>query len=319
MSEDKTEDTNENDLYAIPFKGAEDVEVISSTSAKIKYSSPQEGEVTQVNTYCNTSSDSNWVLMNSTSDLLIEELLLEGLVANTSYTCKVNLVVNGREDNNLSHIEFVALGKANRLSFATEPGNGQAGDALIQQPVVHVLDENDNVVAGGPDSAALITLAVAVESPTSGAISGTFAINAVRGVANFEGLFLQEAGVKIMSATKEDTSSLSFGTPSMSVNSAEFTVTNGAVSPDLSTMTVSPTGPLIANGVEVYTVEFELRDVFGNPVQGVAPQFSSNKLGDFLAQPVAATDVDGKVSGSISTTIADTNTNSPRVLSISSP
>ncbi len=316
----QNEDGNERDLPAIPYSGVQSSTVLSSTSVRLDYIEPSPGEALEARAYCQVGTDPAWQLMATITDMSLTSVDITGLMPNLSYVCRVNVVVDGREDNNLSTVSFVALGQADRLVFVTEPGNAQSGELLTQQPVVHVLDENDNIVSGGPDSTALITLTVSVASPTTGSVRGTFAVNAVAGVATFTDLYIEEAGLKILSATKADTSSLSFGTPSMSVDSAQFNITSGNISPTLSTLTIDPPStPQVANGTDFYVVTFTLRDQFGNPVAGILPQFSSNTLGDFLSQPVSPTDVAGQTTGTISTTVSDTNTSNTRTISISSP
>lgn len=315
------EDGNVNDLYAIPYSGVTSSTVISSTEVLLNYTSPASGEASLVRSYCQIGVDTSWTLMSTVTDLSLSSLQIAGLVPNTAYRCRVNVVVDGKEDNNLARVDFVALGQADRMVFLTEPGNGQAGSLLTVQPVVQILDENDNIVSGGPDSIALVTLTIAASSPTSGTVSGTFALNAVAGVADFTDLFMNESGVKILEAIKEDTSSLPFGTAAMTVESASFNITSGAVSPALSTLVVdfAGGGTPVANGGDTYTVTFNLNDEFGNPVTGTRPEFASNIPGDFISQPLTSTDAAGQTTGTLSTTVSDTNTVTPRSLNISSP
>ncbi|MGH1467298.1 MAG: hypothetical protein ACRBBP_00245 [Bdellovibrionales bacterium] len=315
------EDGNTNDLFAIPYAGVQSSTVVSSTSVRLDYPSPQDGEALEVRAYCQVGTDESWQLMATVSDMSLSSLVIEGLVPNIAYVCRVNVRVEGKEDNNLSRVNFVALGRADRIVFVTEPGNGQAGSLLTQQPIVHVLDENNNVVSGGPDSTALITLTIAASSPTGGTVGGVFQVNAVAGIADFTDLFMEESGGKILEAVKEDTSSLSFGTPVMTVESAPFNITAGAVSPDLTTIAINFAGggTPVANGSDTYIVTFNLKDSFGNPVQGTRPEFASNIVGDFISQPLGSTDAAGQTTGSLTTTLSDTNTAIPRVLRISSP
>lgn len=323
------EDANENDVYGIPYAGIQSYQVVSATSAELFFKAVPDGEALQGNAYCQTNVDSTWRLVANVTDMSLNKVIVEDLVPNTIYTCRYNLKVDGDEDNNLERVTFTALGKADRIVFdpsygGQQPGNAQAGSVLNPQPRVVILDENNNVVAGGPDSTALITLTISVSSPTTGLIRGTAAVNAVAGVADFSDLFMQEAGYKIITATKEDTSSISsFGTPSMTADSTQFNITAGNVSPTLSSISISPNNTVLtANGSDVYQVNFELKDEFGNAVSGIRPEFSSNIVGDYLNQPPTSspTDQDGRTSGSITTTIADTNNPGvERILRLSSP
>ncbi len=322
VDEQGNEDINENDAPGIPYGGVTTVNVVSSTSATLNYSAADGGEAVSANAYCKTPTDTDYTLYKTETNMNLSSMLIGSLVTNVTYTCRVSVNVDGIEDNNLQTVTFKALGRADHLLFFVQPGNAQAGQVLAQQPIVRILDENDNIVSGGPDSTALITLEIAVSSPTGGTVRGAFAINAIAGVASFAGINFQEAGLKILSARKADTSAQAFGSPVMTVDSAQFNITPGNISSTLTTLTIDPPivppfDALVANGVDAYTVKFVLKDSFGNAVPGIRPQFSSTIVGDFITQPLFNSDVNGETTGSISTTIADTNP--IRVLSISSP
>lgn len=324
----ESEDGNENDLFGIPYGGVQNAVVVTSTSAEIFFRPVNETEALQGRVYCREENSNEWTVYATVSDLSQTSAVITGLQQNTTYVCRYNISIAGQEDNSPERVTFTALGRASRISFlpadgGVQPGNGQSGELLSVQPQVVVLDENDNIVAGGPDASALITLTISVSSPTGGTIRGTASMNAVQGVATFTDLFLQESGAKILTATKQDTSSLNFGTASMTIDSDTFNVLPSTnISPSLSSITISPTPSpaLIANGSDTYQVTFTLRDDFGNPVSGIIPNFASNVLGDFLSQPTTPTDAMGQTSGSIATTIADTNSISvTRTLNVSSP
>lgn len=321
VDKDGNEDKNTNDLVGIPYGGIQTISVLSSTSARVTYSVVDESEAAELNVYCKSDSTPEYERVANIKNLSKTYVDLTDLVASETYTCKVHVTVEGQEDTSAEEITFVPLGKADYLEFATQPGNGAAGEALSTQPVVRVVDENGNLVAGGPDSTALISLIISGDSPSIGSVQGTFAVNAVGGVATFTDINIREAGIKILQANKSDTSGEFFGTATMAVNSSTFNITAGAVSPALTKMEIDPAVPpnaaLVANGSDNYTVNIELKDQYGNPVSGTTPQFSSNIIGDFIIQPFLASDADGKTSGSISSTVADTNP--ARILKLVSP
>lgn len=321
VDEDGNEDTNKNDMVGIPFGGLQAVQVLSSTSARVTFSGVNQTEATEVNVYCKSSSNQEYTRYANIRNLNLTTADLTGLVASETYTCIAYATVEGVEDTNTNEFTFVPLGQADSIVFATEPGNGAAGDQLSVQPVVHILDDNGNIVSGGPDASALVTLVISPASPTVGAIQGTFTTNAVGGIATFTDLSINEAGIKILRATKEDTSAQTFGSASMEVDSNTFNVTAGSVSPLLTTIEISPAVPpanaLVANGSDNYSVIITLQDEFGNPVAGTTPQFGSNIVGDFIIQPFLPTDAAGVTQGSISSTVADTNP--ARILNIVSP
>ncbi len=193
---------------------------------------------------------------------------------------------------------------------------------LPQQPVVTIRDANGNTVSAGPDSTVVVTLTISGASPTVGTLRGTTQVAAVGGVATFSGINMQEAGLKIITATKENTAGQTFGTPPLTTDSSQFNISAGTVSATTSSISISPAVPpnnaLVANGTNAYTVDIILKDVFGNPIIGTKPTFASNIPGDTLSQPTQSTDSTGKSSGSITSTIADTV--APfRMLTINSP
>ncbi len=316
------EDSNTNDVVGIPYSGIENAEVISSSSVRLTYADPSQGEALQGNVYCKTADDDSYQVMANVRNMTLTSVVIQNLAPNTTYTCRFAIVVDGQEDNNPKSITFTALGKAKELVFDVQPGNGAAGEVLLQQPVVRIIDENGNIVSGGPDSTALITLVVSDNSPTVGTVRGIATVAAVGGEAYFSDINLQEAGIKILTAKKNDTSSTDFGTPAMEEESATFNIVPGSVSPNQSTIAIDPAiiPPFegqTANGTDSYQVNITLRDEYGNPVSGTKPIFGSNYVGDFFSQPLVPTDANGETSGSISTTIADSNP--ARVLSITSP
>jgi hypothetical protein len=319
------EDNNEEDKYGIPYGGAQSVNVVSSTSVELNFIGPVATEVRELRVYCRNENETEYVSLASIRNVSTTRFTITGLLPNIDYTCRVASVVDGQEDNNQNTVTFKALGRADKIVFGVQPGNADAGAPLTSMPVVRVLDENDNIVSGGPDAEAFITLTVAVTSPTGGTVRGTATVTAIAGVANFADLFMQEAGIKVLTATKSDTSSApgGFGTAPMTVNSTTFSINPGNISPTLTTMTVenavTPGSTPVANGTDAYTVTFNLKDDFGNAVTGIRPQFASNVPGDFFSQPLSPSDSAGITTGSIATNVADTNGPTTRILRMSSP
>ena len=310
------EDGNMIDVGAIPYAGVLPAQVQSSTSAIIPFN--DGSNTNNINIYCYTGSTINYTLMASVSNVTLTQTLLTGLTAGTQYTCRAALVVNGIVDNNTVTTTFTPMGTASQLVFTTQPGSAAAGVALSPQPVVTIEDVNGNTVSAGPDSNAVITLNVSSNSPTAGTLSVSVA--AVNGVATFTGVSIQEAGLKIISASKGDTSGVPFGSPVLHKDSASFTISPGSPSPTKSTITITPPGPLVANGASSYTVTMILKDQYGNAVSGITPHFSSSNNSDTLSQPTHSSDATGATTGSISTTtVGGVNGDGTRSLAISSP
>lgn len=319
--EENIEDTNTTDLPGIPYGGVVSSQVLSSTSAQINFT--QGVDVDEVIVYCKQNANPTYERVATIRNLSLNSTIINDLVPGTLYTCRTAVSINGSEDNNTETTEFTPMGQAAELVFTSQPVNSPAGVNFTTQPVITIKDANGNVVAGGPDSTALITLTVATTSPTTGVVNGTVSVAAVAGVATFTDININEAGTKILKATKQDTSGTSFGTAEMEINSNSFVITPGAASPTNSTITISPAvppaEPQVANGTDAYIVTFTLRDAFGNAISGIRPQFTSNVSGDTLIQPTQNTNVSGVVTGSISATVADTPPSVVRKIAISSP
>jgi hypothetical protein len=315
---ENVEDTNTVDVKAIPYAGIQTAQVQSSTSAVIPFNDASNAD--GVDIYCYTGTTPSYQLIAAITNVNLTQYTISNLQAGVQYTCRAALVINGFIDNNTTTTTFMPLGTASKLVFSTQPGSAIAGSPLSPQPVITIEDANGNVVSAGPDATALVTLTVSTQSPTSGTVSGTASVAAVAGVATFVGVNIQETGLKLITATKGDTSGLQYGSPSISQDSNSFSITAGTVSPLTSTLAVTPAGPLIANGSSSYTVTAVLKDQYGNPVAGVSPQFISSVNNDTLTQPIHPTDSTGTTAGAISTqTVGGTNNNGIRTLSVSSP
>ncbi len=318
---DQTEDENTNDLPAIPYGGIISAEVRDSTSATVFFNDASNADEAIV--YCSTIANPVETELAVVTDIAKTQVILTNLEAGTLYSCRVALMISGVVDNNTTKVSFVPMGTASQLVFSTQPASAAAGVNFPSQPVVTIKDVNGTVVASGPDSSAVVTLTVAASSPTLGMIRGTATVTAVKGIATFTGLNIQEAGAKILTATKADTSSLTNGSPSITGDSSPFTISAGSVDPAKSSIAISPAPAtraegLVANGSASYSVIIKLADQYGNAIAGIKPTFSSTVVGDALTQPTQFTDPTGQATGSISSTIADMNV-PYRSLTIASP
>ena len=328
INSNNIEDTNKVDLNAIPYAGAATVSVDSAVAATLSYPDASNADAARI--YCQIAPATDWILQATinnpvapVSPATTTSKQIVGLNAGSVYTCRVAISINGYEDNNTTTVSFTPVGTAANLVFSTQPGSAAAGSLFPQQPVITIKDNNGTVVAAGADSKATITLVLSSASPTTGTVRGTATVTAVKGVATFNGLYMAEAGIKILTATKSDTSSDASGTGSLplSADSAQFTISSGTVSATKSTIAISPAVPpnpaLVANGSNAYSVIITLRDENSNPISGVKPTFGTNISGDTLSQPTVASNASGVATGSISTSIADTTP--ARILNITSP
>ena len=82
-------------------------------------------------------------------------------------------------------------GDATHISFLVSPSSIAHSEKFDRQPVVVVLDANNNVVTG--DNTTSITIAIE-HNPGAGVLFGTKVITAVNGVARFTDLMISKAG-----------------------------------------------------------------------------------------------------------------------------
>ncbi len=317
---ENNEDENSKDIQAIPYGGILGTQIIDSSTVKVSFT--PANEVDEIGVFCKIDNG-EFERYATVKNVNLTEATISDLEPGALYTCRAAVTLDVVTDNNDKTIQFTPMGQAYELAFSTQPSNTPAGTAFSANPVVSILDENGNLVAGGPDSSAIVTLTISDDSPTVGVINGTFSMQAVNGVAEFPGLSINEAGSKIIAATKSDTSSETFGTGELSVNSDSFLVSAGPASAATSTIAITPQSPpaaaLIANGSDQYTVTIKLSDEFGNPISGVRPNFTTNVLGDAVIPPSQNTDANGETVGYLSATVADNPPSVIRQASISSP
>lgn len=109
-------------------------------------------------------------------------------------------------------------GPATHLAFVSQPGGSNAGSTFANQPIVQILDANNNIVISGADSNAFISMSLA---SGSGTLGGTTTVMSVLGQAIWSDLQIDSPGIKAIAATKADLSS-SGGTGVLSVTSSSF-------------------------------------------------------------------------------------------------
>ena len=93
-------------------------------------------------------------------------------------------------------------GAASKLEFSTQPSASTVATVpFATQPVVRILDANDNLVTTGADSTVNVALTL---TTGTGSLGGTASMNAVAGVADFvgKGLNINQVGTdKVLTAT----------------------------------------------------------------------------------------------------------------------
>jgi hypothetical protein len=148
-------------------------------------------------------------------------------------------------------------GPATHLEFATQPGGGAAAIAWPQQPVVRLLDANENLVTTGADATRAVTVAL---TTGTGTLSGTATVSAVAGLASFgsSGLSIQTGGTgKILTASATLTSGAS------TVASQAFTISGGAAT---QLVFVTQPGGGVAGAAWAQQPVVQIQDVVGNLV-----------------------------------------------------
>jgi hypothetical protein len=198
-------------------------------------------------------------------------------------------------------------GAAAKLSFSTQPSaTGDADTALAQQPVVQVLDANNNFVSSATDAVTLTAYSdtTCTTSVASGISATTNPLNASSGTATF-------AIVKVLK-----TNAIRIGAAATGLTAAcsnAITISAGAPSATHSTIAASAGSPA-GDGVESATVTITLKDANQNVIPSTTVQFASTGTGNTLTQPAAQTDSSGQAAGSMVSTVVAVKT-----LSISAP
>jgi RHS repeat-associated protein len=181
------------------------------------------------------------------------------LVAGLAYFsgCGINLVgddytltATGDDMSSASSAFDVNSTGEGGISFATGPGNGFGGSALLTQPVVSITDQNDSPVSGtvqlsltgGPAGAAL----TCTDNPQP----------AGEGTATFAGCSVNLDGTYQLVATDPDN-------PAISATSGQFTVSTGAAAQ--LAFVDEPTGGTGGAAFGVQPV-LAIEDAGGNPV-----------------------------------------------------
>jgi hypothetical protein len=145
-----------------------------------------------------------------------------------------------------------AAGSAGKLSFVTQPGaSGTSGQPLSPQPVLQLLDVNDNPVSTGG-----VTVTASIASGPAGSLSGASVNTASNGRATFSNLEISgPAG----------TYTLAFSAPSITgVTSNDITIAAGG-STRLG-MVTQPSGTAQSGVVFGQQPVVRLEDASGNPV-----------------------------------------------------
>ncbi|MCC7404247.1 MAG: hypothetical protein IT288_07610, partial [Bdellovibrionales bacterium] len=149
---------------------------------------------------------------------------------------------------------------ASQLVYTTQPASPTVAGANLL-PVIEIRDPYNNVITGGADATASVTLSLV---SGTGALGGTVSVSAVAGVASFgaaQAVNIQVSGAKTLRATKADTSG-GGGTGTITQDSSSFNIVHAPATQLV--FTTEPTNPSVA-GFEIAPV-VEVQDTYGNRV-----------------------------------------------------
>ena len=188
-------------------------------------------------------------------------------------TTDVTVIAGGHQD----HINVVVLARPTGLAFFSQPGSMEAGESLDPAPSVEVVDVRRDRVAsyGGPvtvelqDHTAAVVAAAApgvvaaaapgvVGAPQTADLSGTTTVDAVEGLATFEGLVIPEGGLYRLLATAQGLNPAASEDFEVTLPTADIAVSKEVDRPTALegdqvtfTVTVVNNGPATATGVTV--------------------------------------------------------------------
>lgn len=134
-----------------------------------------------------------------------------------NYTLKVE---SGALASDTTGVFTIITGAPYRLGFYTEPGNGMAGDALNQQPVVQVQDKGGNHISNNINTSVTLSIGSGPGVITSVAQNP---VNTFAGFANFTGLTFNTAGCYTVVASASGLVSATSGTFCIVPNTANAT------------------------------------------------------------------------------------------------
>ncbi len=195
--------------------------------------------------------------------------------------------------------QAVVLVTGQPSAMAITAGNNQSGAVnapLAAAPTVRVSDAGGNPVSG-------VTVTFAVTGG-GGSLAGAGAV-----VTGLDGLASGGAwtlgplpGANTVSATATGTGI--GGSP------ATFTATGtvGPPSAAMSTITASPEAIVPSSGASFSTITVTVKDSAGSTIAGATVTLSATGTGNILSQPTAPTDLQGRASGALSSSVAETKT-----------
>jgi adhesin/invasin len=182
-------------------------------------------------------------------------------------------------------------GPATQLAILASPSGGTSGLLLSPQPVIQIKDANGAVVAGAT------SVVVASLSGSGGTLSGTIAVSAVNGVANFTDLTIVGPGVYTLTFNSTGLGSATSGSTTIaaSATGTPTSIVKSAGDGQSATVTTAvPTPPAVT-----------VFGALGQPLPGIPVTFAIASGGGTVASTLAGA---GAASVTIPTDAAGTAT-----------
>lgn len=204
--------------------------------------------------------------------------------------------VEGLEGSPVMFTATASTGPSPRLVLATPPSaTARNGVPLERQPVIQLEDAQGESIT---QSGVVVTVQIA---SGGGALAGTTSRPTdASGRAAFTDLVLTGAAGSRRLIFAADGYAATTSPP--------IELTAGLPDPDESSVTVDPGTIGASTGGNAATVIVVLRDRLGNPIPGASVSLSASGEGNTLIQPAAATDADGRTSGTFASTRSGTHT-----------
>jgi adhesin/invasin len=194
----------------------------------------------------------------------------------------VSATLNGTPLAQTRSVTFVS-GPPVSLAFVTQPPSSLTAGSVMSAVQVQLLDAQGNRVTNSTDTVELV-----LDDPSGGGatLDGTVARAAVAGLATFDDLFIERAGVDY---------TLLAGTPLAGVTGAvsdAFAVTASTPTTTNSTLLAVP-ATVVADNVREATLTVTVRDAYNNPVEAQGVTLAVSGVANTLDRSSGVSGVNG--------------------------
>jgi len=216
--------------------------------------------------------------------------LVRGVGAGTAI---VSATVDGLRDSAI----VIVTGQPSALAvFAGDGQTAAVNSAVATAPAVRVTDAGGNPVSKVP----VIFAATSGGGSVTGGGPVTTGLDGVATVGSW--ILGGVTGVNMLTASVSDTSVM--------IAPVTFTATATVGPPDanMSTIAASPTAIAPSTGQSLSTITVTVRDSAGSTVAGATVTIAASGTGNIIFQPASSTDLQGKTSGTLASSVAGTKT-----------